>query len=120
VMHHPGADKFLQTEVQEHFDQVVRDLDRAGAHIRPMQVPDLERARDALLAITEPEASLIHRDLFRNEPAGFSDITRAQLEAGFGISAIDYLHALQVRERLTAAFQHAFESVDAILSPSVP
>ena len=120
IMHHPGADKFLQTEVQAHFDQVIRDLERAGARVRPIQVPDLDLARDALIAIIEPEASLIHRDLLRDEPAGFSDITRAQIEAGFKISAVDYLNALQVRERLTAEFQRAFESVDAILSPSVP
>jgi aspartyl-tRNA(Asn)/glutamyl-tRNA(Gln) amidotransferase subunit A len=120
VMHHPGAEKFLQTEVQAHFDQVIRDLERAGAQVRPMRVPGLEQARDALIAIIEPEASLIHRDLLRDEPGGFSDITRAQIEAGFKISAVDYLNALQVRERLTAAFQQAFEGVDAILSPSVP
>ena len=120
IMHHPGADRFLQTEVQAHFDRVVSDLDRAGAHVRPMQVPELEGARDALIAIIEPEASLIHRDLLRSEPAGFSSITRAQVEAGFGISAVEYLNALQVRERLTVAFRHAFENIDAILSPSVP
>jgi aspartyl-tRNA(Asn)/glutamyl-tRNA(Gln) amidotransferase subunit A len=85
-----------------------------------MRVPGLEQARDALIAIIEPEASLIHRDLLRDEPGGFSDITRAQIEAGFKISAVDYLNALQVRERLTAAFRGAFEGVDAILSPSVP
>lgn len=120
IMHHPGADKFLQAEVQAHFDQVIRNLDRAGARVRPIKVPDLELARDALIAIIEPEASLIHRDLLRGEPARFSDITRAQLEAGFGISANDYLNALHVRERLTVEFQQAFESIDAILSPSVP
>jgi aspartyl-tRNA(Asn)/glutamyl-tRNA(Gln) amidotransferase subunit A len=120
IMHHPGAEKFLQTEVQAHFDRVIRDLTRAGAHVRPIKVPGLELARDALIAIIEPEASLIHRDLLRNEPTGFSDITRAQLEAGFGLSAVDYLNALKVRERLAAEFRRAFESVDAILSPSVP
>lgn len=120
IMDHPGAEKFLQTEVQAHFDHVIRSLDRAGAHVRPIKVPNLEQARETLIAIIEPEASLIHRDLLRNDPAGFSDITRAQLEAGFGISAIDYLNALHVRERLTAEFQRAFEGIDAILSPSVP
>jgi aspartyl-tRNA(Asn)/glutamyl-tRNA(Gln) amidotransferase subunit A len=120
IMRHPGADRFLQAEVQAHFDRVVGDLNRAGAHVRPIQVPELERARDALIAIIEPEASLIHRGLLRSEPAGFSDITRAQLEAGFGISAVDYLDALRLRERLMTEFQRVFENIDAILSPSVP
>jgi aspartyl-tRNA(Asn)/glutamyl-tRNA(Gln) amidotransferase subunit A len=120
IMHHPDADRFLQTEVQAHFDRVVGDLKRAGAYVRPMQVPELEMARETLIAIIEPEASLIHRDLLRKQPADFSDITRAQLEAGFGVSAVDYLGALQVRERLTVEFQRVFENIDAILSPSVP
>ena len=120
IMHHPDADRFLQTEVQAHFDRVVGDLKRAGAYVRPMQVPELEMARETLISIIEPEASLIHRDLLRKQPADFSDITRAQLEAGFGVSAVDYLGALQVRERLTVEFQRVFENIDAILSPSVP
>ena len=37
-------------------------LTRAGAHVRPIKVPDLELARETLIAIIEPEASLIHRD----------------------------------------------------------
>ncbi len=120
IMHHPGADKFLQPDVLAHFDQIIRSLDRAGAQVRPIKVPDLDLARQALIAIIEPEASLIHRDLLRSEPAGFSDITRAQLEAGFGLRAVDYLDALRIRARLTTEFQRAFESIDAILSPSVP
>jgi aspartyl-tRNA(Asn)/glutamyl-tRNA(Gln) amidotransferase subunit A len=107
VMHHPGADKFLQTEVEAHFNQIIRDLQRGGMDVRPLHVPKIELARDALIAILEPEASLIHRDLLRSEPAGFSDITRAQLEAGFGISAVDYLNALQVREHRQLAARKA-------------
>lgn len=120
IMHHPGAEKFLQPEVQAHFDQVKHALERSGAQVRPLEVPNLEQARDALIAIIEPEASLIHRGLLRAQPEGFSAITRAQIEAGFDITAVDYLAALQVRERLTAEFRRAFEGVDAILSPSVP
>ncbi len=74
-----------------------------------MEVAGLDLVRDALVAIIEPEASLIHRDLLGAEPAGFSDITRAQLEAGLAIPAVDYLEALQVRDLLHARFRRAFE-----------
>jgi aspartyl-tRNA(Asn)/glutamyl-tRNA(Gln) amidotransferase subunit A len=120
IMHHPGAEKFLQPGIQMLFDEALNQLRKAGAKVQPMELAGLELARDALVAIIEPEASLVHRDLLRDQPAGFSDITRAQLEAGLAIPAIDYLHALQVRDRLRAQFQHAFETVDVILSPSVP
>jgi aspartyl-tRNA(Asn)/glutamyl-tRNA(Gln) amidotransferase subunit A len=120
ILRHPGAEKFLQQDVQALFDEVVAVLKKAGAQVRPIQLAGLELARDALVAIIEPEASFIHRDLLREDPAGFSDITRAQLEAGFAVAATDYLNALHVREHLRAGFQHLFESVDVILSPSVP
>jgi aspartyl-tRNA(Asn)/glutamyl-tRNA(Gln) amidotransferase subunit A len=120
MMHHPGAQKFLQPGIQMLFEEALNQLRKAGAKVQPMELAGLELARDALVAIIEPEASLVHRGLLRDQPAGFSDITRAQLEAGLAIPAIDYLHALQVRDRLRAQFQQAFETVDAILSPSVP
>jgi aspartyl-tRNA(Asn)/glutamyl-tRNA(Gln) amidotransferase subunit A len=120
IMHHPGAEKFLQPGIQMLFEEALNQLRKTGAKVRPMELAGLELARDALVAIIEPEASLVHRGLLRDQPAGFSDITRAQLEAGLAIPAIDYLHALQVRDRLRAQFQQAFETVDAILSPSVP
>lgn len=120
IMHHPGADKFLEPDVRAHFDRVVRDLNSAGAQVRPIKIPGIEQAHDALAAIIEPEASLIHRELLRDEPAGFAGITRAQLEAGFTVPAVDYLSAFQMRDRIAAEFGQVFENVDAILSPSVP
>jgi aspartyl-tRNA(Asn)/glutamyl-tRNA(Gln) amidotransferase subunit A len=120
IMDHPGAERFLQPGIRVLFDQAIDLFRKTGAEIRPMEVAGLDLVRDALVAIIEPEASLIHRDLLRAEPAGFSDITRAQLEAGLAIPAVDYLDALQVQDRLRTRFQHAFDSVDAILSPSVP
>jgi aspartyl-tRNA(Asn)/glutamyl-tRNA(Gln) amidotransferase subunit A len=120
IMHHPDAERFLQPGIQALFNQTIEHLRQAGAEIRPLEITGLSLARDALVAIIEPEASLIHRDLLRSEPKGFSEITRTQLEAGLAIPAVEYLAALQVQDQLRARFQHAFESVDAILSPSVP
>ncbi|HET6157541.1 MAG TPA: hypothetical protein VFE34_04280 [Dongiaceae bacterium] len=88
LLRHPGADKFLQQDIQALFDHVVEILQKAGAQVQPIELAGLELARDALVAIIEPEASLIHRDLLRDQPTGFSDITRAQLEAGSAVTAI--------------------------------
>jgi aspartyl-tRNA(Asn)/glutamyl-tRNA(Gln) amidotransferase subunit A len=85
-----------------------------------MELAHMDEASDAVVKIIEPEASLIHRDLLRSHPHGFSAITRAQIEAGFDIPAIAYLEALQVQAELRAGYQRLFERVDAIISPSVP
>jgi aspartyl-tRNA(Asn)/glutamyl-tRNA(Gln) amidotransferase subunit A len=120
IMRHPGAERFLEPAIQDLFDRVARILRDAGARLQPIELESLELASDAVVKIVEPEASLIHRALLRSEPQGFSAITRSQLEAGMTIPAIDYLEALQIQDRLRAGFRRVFESVDAIISPSVP
>lgn len=120
IMHHPGAERFMEAPVQALFDHAIALMKDQGASIHPVDIAELELANDAVGKIIEPEASLLHRDVLRNEPQKFSAITRTQLEGGFNISAVDYLDALAVQARLRSAFQHIFGTVDAILSPSVP
>jgi aspartyl-tRNA(Asn)/glutamyl-tRNA(Gln) amidotransferase subunit A len=80
----------------------------------------MDQASDAVVKIIEPEASLIHRELLRADPQGFSAVTRAQIDAGFDIPAVAYLEALQVQAELRAGYRRLFETVDAIISPAVP
>jgi aspartyl-tRNA(Asn)/glutamyl-tRNA(Gln) amidotransferase subunit A len=120
IMHHPGAERFLEPGITSLFEQVVRILRDAGAQLRPLELELMDRASDAVVKIIEPEASLIHRDLLRTDPQGFSAITRAQIESGFSIPAVTYLEALRVQAELRAGYQRLFETIDAIISPSVP
>lgn len=120
ILRHPGAEHFMEAPIQALFDRATARLKDAGASLRALDVEGLELANDALVKIIEPEASLIHRALLRDEPQNFSAITRAQVEAGIHVPAIDYLEALDIQKRLRGAFEQVFESVDAIISPSVP
>jgi aspartyl-tRNA(Asn)/glutamyl-tRNA(Gln) amidotransferase subunit A len=120
IMHHPGAERFLEPSITSLFEQVVDILRDAGAQLRPLELELMDRVSDAVVKIIEPEASLVHRDLLRTDPQGFSAITRAQIESGFDIPAVAYLEALQVQANLRAGYQRLFETVDAIISPSVP
>jgi len=120
IMHHPGAERFMEAPVQLLFDRAVALLKENGADVRPIEMAELDLANDAVVKIIEPEASVIHRDLLRDEPQNFSAVTRAQLEAGFAVTAVDYIGAFDLRKRLCAAFERVFATVDAIISPSVP
>ena len=120
VMQHGGAAKYIQPGVQRSFDAVLARLVKAGARIRPVNVPDMDLAPDALMAILEPEASVIHQRLIAAEPEGFGEITRMQIEAGFAIPATAYVRAQQLQRELAMRFRRLFEDVDALISPSVP
>src|SRR5438034_1157547 len=77
----------------------------AGAVIRPVEIDDLDRASDAVMVILHPEASVIHQRRIADDPAGFGEITRLQIEAGFAVPATAYVRAQQLRRTLSARFR---------------
>ena len=120
VMAHPGESRFIQPAVKAHFEAALAVLEEGGAEVQPVSLPDLDHAADALLAILEPEASVIHQRLIAAEPEGFGEMTRLQIEAGFALPATAYIRAQQLQRALARRYSGLFATVDAILSPSVP
>jgi aspartyl-tRNA(Asn)/glutamyl-tRNA(Gln) amidotransferase subunit A len=120
VVRHEGAEKFLEPEVTARFDEVLEKLRASGATVRPVSIPGMEHAAEALLALIEAEASVIHEHLIKTEPDKFGPVTRQQMEAGFKVPATVYLKALRVQAELKTRFASLFEEFDALLSPAVP
>ena len=92
----------------------------AGASLIELEIPRVGDANAALGTILRPEASLIHANLMRLNPAGYAPQTLAQLQGGRGISAVDYLEALGMRDVLRRIVEQQFEAVDVLVGPSVP
>ena len=120
LMTHPGAERYLQPDVVEAMARVSDRLAAAGATLRAVGIADLEAAGDALMAILSPEASVIHQRRIAEQPQGFGETTRLQIEAGFAVPATAYVRAQQFRRALVARFRTLFSEVDALLSPAVP
>jgi aspartyl-tRNA(Asn)/glutamyl-tRNA(Gln) amidotransferase subunit A len=120
VMTHPGAERYLQPDVVKAMEGVAEKLTASGAAIRRVGVADIESAADALLAILSPEASVVHQRRIAEQPQGFGETTRLQIEAGFAVPATAYVRAQQLRRALGARFRALFSEVDALLSPAVP
>jgi aspartyl-tRNA(Asn)/glutamyl-tRNA(Gln) amidotransferase subunit A len=120
VMKHQDEAKHLQPGVKKAVDGVLGRLKKAGAVLKPVSVPNMDLAPDALMAILYPEASVIHQRLIAAEPGGFGEITRQQIEAGFAIPATAYVRGQMLQRALAARFKKLFEDVDVLISPSVP
>ena len=117
VAEHMGAD--LQPGVAEATWAAVRVLEQAGMHVREIQIASLAAADDALLAAIMPEATLVHADWLRDHPTAYAAPTRAQLEQGSQIAAVDYLRAQAYRQQLRADMLGALREVDVLISPTV-
>ena len=120
IMQHEGADRWLEPGVVARFDAAVKILERAGARIEVVSIPDISLASDAVLALIGPEASLVHQDLIASEPEKFGVITRMQIEAGFAVPGVAYVRAQLLQQELKRRFAALFDRVDAVISPAVP
>jgi aspartyl-tRNA(Asn)/glutamyl-tRNA(Gln) amidotransferase subunit A len=109
----------LQPGVGDAAWAAVRDLERAGMRVREVSIARLREADDALLGIVMPEAALVHTAWLRDRPADYAALTRAQLEQGAHITAVEYLRAQEYRCRLREDFLAALCDVDALVSPTV-
>lgn len=110
----------LTPAVARSFREALSRLEARGAIIRSIDIPELASANAALRQVLLPEASLIHAQLLAENPGGYAPRTRSQIEAGFTLTAVDYLRAQDFRQRLRRAVEESFLDVDVLLSPSVP
>jgi aspartyl-tRNA(Asn)/glutamyl-tRNA(Gln) amidotransferase subunit A len=111
--------KEMQPEVIAAFDAACAALERAGADIITVSIPDLGLADAALLNVLLPEASVIHADWLATRPAEYAPFTRMQIELGFAVPAVTHVRAQQYRRHLTRQFLEVLGNVNAILSPTV-
>jgi aspartyl-tRNA(Asn)/glutamyl-tRNA(Gln) amidotransferase subunit A len=106
--------------VRDCLDKAMSALARAGARPVEIDIAGLDQANDVLRTILRPEASLVHAELVAKNPSGYAPRTRAQVEAGFGVAAVDYVRAMRARQALRGAVEASFADVDVLLGPSVP
>lgn len=126
-------DKPLRIGIEETFffdridpavEDVVRtaleDLARTGVELVPVSLPSLADAIFALTVIDTAETTAFHDEQFRHHSESYGDDVRLLVECGAIPSAVDYLHALQIRARVRDEFRQVFSDVDAIASPALP
>jgi Asp-tRNA(Asn)/Glu-tRNA(Gln) amidotransferase A subunit family amidase len=93
-------------------------LEEAGATVVDVEIPDLELCRLAhgitILAEMVTSTERYHAD----HGAEYGPATRLNLALGRQLTGRDYVRAQQVRTRMTAHFQRAFDAVDVIATPA--
>jgi aspartyl-tRNA(Asn)/glutamyl-tRNA(Gln) amidotransferase subunit A len=90
-----------------------------GPAVIMITIPDLDAIVDALTVIAA-EPSALHGRWLRDHGDNYRADVRAQLEARFVLSAVDYVQAQRYRSHVRTRFAEAFRSVDALISPTLP
>ena len=98
----------------------IRDLERIGARILKVKLPDVEPCLSAWTTLCASEAAAGHAATYPSRATDYGPGFRSFLELGASIRGQDYANAHMVRERFANRFQQLFDQVDLIVCPSMP
>jgi aspartyl-tRNA(Asn)/glutamyl-tRNA(Gln) amidotransferase subunit A len=111
----------VDAEIQAGVRSALAALERLGARVEEIRVPDPQAMSDVCNIVSRSERAAVHARLARERPEELQPVVRARLEIGFRIAAYDYLQALRLRARLTREFiRDVFARADVLAAPVIP
>jgi aspartyl-tRNA(Asn)/glutamyl-tRNA(Gln) amidotransferase subunit A len=109
----------VDDEVLAAYDEALRVLERAGAHILSIELPEkLADMADPLGQIIYAEGYAHYSHLIDDPNAPLDEDVRPRLATGRSISSKDYLLAKRDQQRCIRAFHAAMADVDILLTPT--
>ncbi len=110
----------LGEEIKTLVEAAIGRMSGLVADVVDVRLPGVERIDEIAMPILVAEASHHHRRMYEESPDDYSDGTRANLAAGFGIPAVDYVAALEQRQRFTETVDEVLREVDVLVCPTAP
>ena len=93
---------------------------RVAGQLKEIEFPGHRELGAPGTVILNAEAAQLHRERVEKQPDKFGADVLENLRRGLEVKAIDYLQALEDRERLADEAELAMDGVDAILVPATP
>lgn len=114
----------VSPEVQQGFDAALVTLKKLGAKLKEVTLPYLQESEKAGNEIAWAEATAYHQEAgwYPARSADYGEDVRSRLEMGEKVTAVEYLKALELREKFIAGFHLALleNEVDALVTPTTP
>jgi aspartyl-tRNA(Asn)/glutamyl-tRNA(Gln) amidotransferase subunit A len=95
-------------------------LEGEGARSVAVPMPGMADAHTAHHAILAAEAAAFHGAWLRERPQDYAESTRAALEVGELIPAVDYVNARRAQAGARATFAAALREADVLVTPALP
>jgi aspartyl-tRNA(Asn)/glutamyl-tRNA(Gln) amidotransferase subunit A len=116
---HGYFDQILDTDVRTGFDDAISRLKRCGVATDMRTIDGTELITGTYIAISLAEAAHWHAPLLQTRSAEYQPGVRARLGIGEKVLAVDYIGALEARERFRLAVDAALEGCDALVLPTL-
>ena len=110
----------LDPEVARALDEMLAVLEREGADIVKVELPDQRQLTAACQLVLAVEAAAFHKRWLIERPQDYGPQVLMRLQNGLAVPGVLYLEAMRWRGPALAAHVAATANVDAVLAPVAP
>lgn len=112
----------LEPPVANAFEDALARLSKSGAHIVQARLPEFDEWHHYTMqgdSLAAPEAYAWHRDLLRQQEAGYDPRVARRIRKGAEVSAADYIATITRRTQWIEHLRARLLGFDAMLMPTV-
>jgi aspartyl-tRNA(Asn)/glutamyl-tRNA(Gln) amidotransferase subunit A len=110
----------LDPEVARVLDETMATLNKEGAEIVKVELPDQRQLTAACQLVLATEAAALHKRWMIERPQDYGAQVLMRLQNGLAIPGVSYLEAMRWRGPALAAYMAAVTGTDAVLVPVAP
>jgi len=110
----------VEPEIEQAVRQAIGKLQGLGMEVADIDIAGLENCAAMEAHITLAEATSYHEPHLKRQADDYGPGVRTDLEAGRFLLATDYVKSQRARTWLQRNFRAVFNSVDVIVSPTLP
>lgn len=112
----------VNEEVQSAIEAAMNRFKKAGVGVVEISLPNVAQWGESGTQIALAEARQYHESqgYYPARAEDYGDDVRQRLEQGAKVRAIDYLRAMETRDRAASEFDAAFGRADVIIAPATP
>jgi aspartyl-tRNA(Asn)/glutamyl-tRNA(Gln) amidotransferase subunit A len=110
----------LDADVAGVLDETIATMQREGAEIVKVELPDQRQLSSASQIVLAVEAAAFHKRWMIERLEDYGPQVRMRLENGLAIPAVTYLETMRWRGPALAAHAKAVADVDAVIAPVSP
>ena len=110
----------VDSEIKATTEELVDNLNKSGAEIKPVKMPSMGYTRTVSLTIQMPEALSYHNRYLETRGELYSQDFRAGLALGQCLLAEQYIRARRFVETYRRDTESVFKDLDLLLTPATP
>jgi len=109
---------FCEQPVMDCVEAGMKQLESFGCQLVPITLPSDDIIRPVAYSVLGTELVSAQRSLFEKRATECSAEAQLYIQMSSSILAVDYIHALRLRQQIAMEVESLFQDVDMILSPT--